>query len=52
MYVISPQSKNLFAYFKFNEGYGNDFADATGHGNTCTAQGTTQWVQNVRIDGK
>ncbi len=52
MYVISPDSKGLFAYFKFNEGSGNDFADATVHGNTCTAQGTTQWVQNVRIDGK
>lgn len=52
MYVISPDSKGLFAYFKFNEGQGNSFNDATGHGNTCTAQGTTQWVQNVRIDGK
>lgn len=52
MYVISPDSKGLFAYFKFNEGSGNSFNDATGHGNTCTAQGTTQWVQNVRIDGK
>lgn len=52
MYVISPDSKGLFAYFKFNEGSGNSFADATGHGNTCTAQGTTRWVQNVRIDGK
>ncbi|EGN57562.1 DUF1735 and LamG domain-containing protein [Hallella multisaccharivorax] len=52
MYVINPESKGLFAYFKFNEGRGNEFADATGHGNSCIAKGTTQWIPNVRIDGK
>lgn len=52
MYVINPESKGLFAYFKFNEGRGNEFADATGHGNSCRAKGTTQWIPNVRIDGK
>ena len=52
MYVINPESKGLFAYFKFNEGRGNVFADATGHGNSCIAKGTTQWIPNVRIDGK
>ncbi len=52
MYVINPKTEGLFAYFKFNEGQGNDFADATGHGSTCKSVGTTQWVSNVRIDGK
>lgn len=52
MYVVSPKSDGLFCYFKFNEGQGNSFADATSNGNTCTSRGTTQWVQDVRIDGK
>lgn len=52
MYVINPNTDGLFAYFKFNEGSGNEFSDATGNGNTCVSEGTTQWVQNVRIDGK
>ena len=52
MYVIDPTTNGLEAYWKMNEGTGNDFKDATGHGNLAHAVGTTEWTQNVRIDGK
>ena len=52
MYVIDPKSKGLEAYWKMNEGEGNIFNDATGHGNKAEAAGTTEWTPNVRIDGK
>lgn len=52
MYVIDPKSNGLEAYWKMNEGEGNIFNDATGHGNKAEAAGTTEWTPNVRIDGK
>lgn len=52
MYSIAPDTKGLEAYWKMSEGSGNEFNDATGHGNKGTAKGTTQWLTDVRIDGK
>lgn len=52
MYALDPTTEGLFAYFKLNEGKGNEFGDATGHGNTLVSRGTTVWVPNQRIDGK
>ena len=54
MYAVDPASPGLFAYFKFNEGSGDTFKDATKNGNTAKADGNggIQWEQNVRIDGK
>lgn len=53
MYSCDPSTPGLLGYFKFNEGEGKDFADATGKGGHATcALGTPAWVPNVRIDGK
>ena len=52
MYSCDPNSDGLECYFKMNEGSGNTFTDATGHGHTATANGTLTWVPDVRIDGK
>lgn len=53
MYVCDPNSDGLQCYFKMNEGSGNIFNDATGHGGHAEVQGgEPTWVQDVRIDGK
>ena len=52
MYALDPTTEGLYAYFKLNEGQGNAFGDATGHGNKFQAKGETRWVPNQRIDGK
>lgn len=53
MYVIDPHSDGLEAYWKMNEGKGDEFVDATGHGNICkTTNGEPTWTPDVRIDGK
>lgn len=52
MYSIAPDTKGLEAYWKMDESAGNDFTDSTGNGNKGVSTGTTQWVTNVRIDGK
>lgn len=54
MYAVDQASEGLFAYFKFNEGSGDSFADARNNGNTATVDGVgnIQWTQDVRIDGK
>lgn len=52
MYSIAPDTQGLEGYWKMNEGSGNAFADFTGHGNNGVSTGTTQWVSDVRIDGK
>lgn len=53
MYVIDPQTDGLEAYWKMDEGEGDEFRDATGHGNICkTTNGEPTWTPNVRIDGK
>ena len=52
MYACDPKSDGLEAYWKLNEGQGDTFADATGHGNTGKCVAVPDWEQNVRIDGK
>ncbi|MCD2421809.1 DUF1735 and LamG domain-containing protein [Niabella pedocola] len=49
MYAINPKTDGLEAYWKMNEGVGNVFADATGHGCTATAAGTVSWSEGVRM---
>lgn len=53
MYVIDPHTEGLEAYWKMNEGQGDEFTDCTGNGNKCkTTSGEPVWTPNVRIDGK
>ena len=52
MYACDPKSTDLEAYWKLNEGQGDTFNDATGHGNTGKCVAVPTWEQNVRIDGK
>lgn len=52
MYIINPSTEGLEAYWKMNEGSGNTFEDATGHGNDLEAEGTLRWQDGIRSDGK
>ena len=52
MYSIDPTTEGLEAYWKMDEGSGNDFKDYTGHGNNGHSVGTTVWSPNERLDGK
>lgn len=52
MYACDAKSTGLEAYWKLNEGQGDTFNDATGHGNTGKCVAVPTWEQNVRIDGK
>nr|WP_315407826.1 DUF1735 domain-containing protein [uncultured Prevotella sp.] len=52
MYACDAKSTSLEAYWKLNEGQGDTFNDATGHGNTGKCVAVPTWEQNVRIDGK
>lgn len=47
MTVVSPTSAGLEAYWKMNEGEGNFFKDATGHGFDGQAKGTVRWIHNI-----
>lgn len=52
MFNIDPQTDGLEAYWRLNEGEGNEFEDYTGHGNICKSTGTTQWIHGVKADNK
>ncbi|MGN1238329.1 MAG: BT_3987 domain-containing protein [Muribaculaceae bacterium] len=53
MYSCDPASDGLVFYFKFNEGSGSVFKDASGHGYDINSTGVDYtWIQDVRIDGK
>lgn len=54
MYVCDPATPGLVFYFKFNEGEGSLFHDATGNGYDVSTDGGVEpvWIQDVRIDGK
>lgn len=43
MYEVDPETDGLIAYWKMNEGKGNNVADVTGHGNNLTAQFPLGW---------
>lgn len=56
MYSCDPGSEGLLCYYKFNEGTGKDFTDASmgaeeGAGRAYAAV-VPNWKQDVRIDGK
>lgn len=48
MYMVDPTTPGLLAYWKFNEGSGNQIADATGNGTNLTGEGMPTWV-NVEL---
>lgn len=48
MYFVDPMTPGLLAYWKFNEGSGNQIMDATGNGTNLTGSGTPEWV-NVEL---
>lgn len=52
MYSIDPTTEGLEAYWKMDEGSGNDFKDYTGHGNNGYSVGETVWSPDERLDGK
>lgn len=54
MYAANQDAEGLFAYFKLNEGAGDEFKDVRGNGNTANADGMgyINWTPDVRIDGK
>lgn len=52
MYSIDPNTDGLEAYWKLNEGHGNEFQDATGHGNIGKSKGTTKWTNGVKFEGQ
>lgn len=43
-------SEGLEAYWRLNEGIGNEFKDATG--NACRSTGRTEWVLHVKADNR
>lgn len=48
IYEVDPASEGLIAYWKFNEGAGNEITDQTGHGNDITANSDLKWT-NVSL---
>lgn len=50
LYATDPHSNALFAYFKFNEGKGDRFTDATGNGNEAWCIDPVEWRDNVRLN--
>ncbi|MGM9740029.1 MAG: DUF1735 and LamG domain-containing protein [Candidatus Cryptobacteroides sp.] len=54
MYACDPETPGLVFYFKFNEGEGCLFHDATGNGYDVTTNNEVvpTWIPDVRIDGK
>lgn len=47
MIQVSPKSVGLEAYWRFNEGEGNVFEDATGKGHTLTTSATPTWIDGI-----
>lgn len=47
MTQVSPKSKGLEAYWRMNEGKGNEFQDATGKGHTLTTNKNITWIDNI-----
>lgn len=54
MFAVDPQSEGLEAYWKLNEGEGNIFYDATGHGNDGDIENNYDiiWKHGIRSDEK
>lgn len=47
MTQVSPKSAGLEAYWRFNEGEGNVFEDATGKGHTLVTNETPTWIDGI-----
>jgi len=47
MTQVSPKSAGLEAYWRFNEGSGNVFEDATGKGHTLVTSATPTWIDGI-----
>ena len=56
MYTCDPGTEGLMCYYRFNEGSGMDFNDASMEGDSGKARAHAKamptWKQDVRIDGK
>ena len=53
MYDVDPQTTGLKAYWKFNEGKGNNIArDLTGNGNDAVAYTTAVWPEGIEVSQK
>lgn len=53
MYEVDPQTTGLKAYWKFNEGKGNNIAkDLTGNGNDAVAYTTAIWPEGIEVPQK
>lgn len=53
MYDIDPQTPGLKAYWKFNEGKGNNIAkDFTGNGNDAIAHNDAVWPDGIEVTKK
>lgn len=53
MYDVDPQTDGLKAYWKFNEGKGNNIAkDFTGNGNDAVAYTTAVWPDGIEVTQK
>lgn len=47
MTQVSPKSSGLEAYWKMNEGEGNEFKDVTGNGHVLTTKKTPVWINGI-----
>lgn len=53
MYDVDPRATGLKAYWKFNEGKGNNIAkDLTGNGNDAVAYTTAIWPEGIEVPQK
>ena len=53
MYYVNSQSPELKAYWKFNDGKGNNSAkDYTGNGNDAVSHNTTVWTDGIKVPQK
>ena len=53
MYDVDPKSEGLKAYWKFNEGKGNNIAkDFTGNGNDAVAYSNAVWPDGIEVTQK
>lgn len=50
LYATDPHADGLFAYFKFNEGQGDHFTDATEHGNRGWCSSPVRWIPDVQLN--
>lgn len=50
MYGVDPATPGLVAYWKCNEGTGNQVVDATGHGHDGVLFGTPSWLTNQSVE--